>query len=152
MSVEESRQPDRARRSVIIGVAASDSHAVANILIERYLRAHGFHVVNLGVCTPVSEFVEAYQANPTAEAVLIGSVNGHVFEDLAELSAAKASGALACPVMVGGNLSVGVESAELACERLYGLGVDRILSDPTELPMALNELQRRPRRGLGVAG
>ena len=60
-------------RLLILGVAASDSHAVANILIARYLRGLGFEVVNLGPCTPVAEFARACRDHPAAEAVLIGS-------------------------------------------------------------------------------
>ena len=47
------------QRKVILGVAASDSHAVANHLIAHSLRGLGYTVVNLGTCTPVEEFAEA---------------------------------------------------------------------------------------------
>ena len=74
-----------APRVVILGVAASDAHAVANQLIAMMLRQQGFVVVNLGVCTPLEEFAEATRAHPQAEAVLIGSLNGHAYEDLKDL-------------------------------------------------------------------
>ncbi|MFG2891251.1 cobalamin-dependent protein [Streptomyces sp. NPDC048248] len=128
-------------RTVILGVAASDSHAVANHLIAYSLRATGFDVVNLGTCTPVEEFAVACGEHPDAEAVIIGSLNGHIHEDLRGLADAKSSGRIACPVVVGGNLSVGSRKDASAHERLYALGVDHILADPADLPALLDELR-----------
>lgn len=133
-------------RVVILGVAASDSHAVANQLIAHGLRELGFTVVNLGTCTPLSEFAEACARYPQAEAVLVGSLNGHIHEDLADLPAARKSGAIPIPVIVGGNLSVGSHKDDSAHERLYALGVDRILTHPDELPGVLAELRETARR------
>ncbi len=128
------------QRKVILGVAASDSHAVANHLIAHSLRGLGYTVVNLGTCTPVEEFAEACREHRDAEAVVIGSLNGHIHEDLRDLPAAKEAGAIHCPVIVGGNLSVGSRKDPSAHERLYRLGVDRILTDPADLPAALDRL------------
>lgn len=127
-------------RTVILGVAASDSHAVANQLIAHTLRARGFQVVNLGTCTTVDEFAAAHREHPDAEAVLVGSINGHAYEDLRDLPEARARGLLDCPVIVGGNLSVGSHKQSADIERLYALGVHRVLGDASELPAVLNEL------------
>ncbi|MEU0393670.1 cobalamin-dependent protein [Streptomyces sp. NPDC006208] len=141
--------PDHRPRSVILGVAASDAHAVANHLIAHALRSLGFEVINLGTCTPVSEFAAACAQHPEAEAVIIGSLNGHALEDLRDLPAARESGAIACPVVLGGNLSVGSHKEAAALDRLYALGVDRILEDPSELPAVLDQL--RDERAAGAA-
>ncbi|MDQ0795638.1 cobalamin-dependent protein [Streptomyces sp. B1I3] len=130
-------------RTVILGVAASDSHAVANQLIAHTLRARGFEVINLGTCTTVEEFATAHQAHPHAEAVLIGSLNGHAFEDLCDLPAFRARGLLRCPVIVGGNLSVGSHKHSADLDRLYALGVHRVLTDADDLPAVLDEAARR---------
>ena len=126
--------------TVILGVAASDSHAVANHLIAYGLRAEGYQVINLGTCTPVSEFAQACQENPHALAVVVGSLNGHVHEDLHDLSAAQHAGLITCPVIVGGNLSVGSHKDGSAIARLGDLGVTHVLSDPKELTPILAEL------------
>lgn len=142
------------RRKVILGVAASDSHAVANHLIAISLRELGFNVINLGTCTSIEEFTEAYQVHPEAEAVIIGSLNGHIHEDLRGLTAAKESGGIGCPVVVGGNLSVGSRKDGSSNDRLYALGVDHILNDPSELPPLLDELRanRKSRRNTANSG
>ncbi|MFD3540134.1 cobalamin-dependent protein [Streptomyces sp. NPDC058662] len=128
-------------RTVILGVAASDSHAVANHLISYSLRGLGFDVVNLGTCTSVEEFAQACEEHPHAEAVVIGSLNGHVHEDLRGLDRAKQSGRITCPVVVGGNLSVGSHKDSSSHDRLYAAGVDHILSEPAELPALLDALR-----------
>ena len=61
---------------IILGVAESDAHAVANHLIAMHLREHGFDVLNLGVCTPLADFAAAHLAHPETNAVVIGSLNG----------------------------------------------------------------------------
>ncbi len=128
-------------RLVILGVAASDSHAVANHLIALSLGELGYSVVNLGPCTSIAEFAAACQQHPAAEAVLIGSLNGHAHEDLRDLPAARKAGLINCPVVVGGNLSVGSRKDPAAHERLYALGVDRIVTDIADLPAVLDELR-----------
>jgi methylaspartate mutase sigma subunit len=129
-----------APRVVILGVAASDAHAVANQLIAMMLRQQGFVVINLGVCTPLEEFAEAYRAHPQAEAVLIGSLNGHAYEDLKDLPHLRSAGQLACPIIIGGNLSVGSHKSPETVNRLRALGVDHILEDAHQLTALLNKL------------
>lgn len=133
-------------RTVILGVAVSDAHAVANQLIAMHLRDHGFHVVNLGVCSPLTSFADAFDAHPDAEAVVIGSLNGHAADDLRDLPALRAAGRLRCPVIVGGNLSVGSHKSRLDRTRLYELGIDHILEDPYELPLLLDLLRSAGRK------
>jgi methylaspartate mutase sigma subunit len=132
--------PPPPARIVILGVAASDSHVVANHLLAYGLRARGYTVVNLGTCTPVADFATACRHHPGACAVVIGSLNGHAYEDLLDLPAARAAGDIRCPVVLGGNLSVGSTKRESALDRLYALGVDHILDRPEELFTLLDRL------------
>ncbi|MGW3648944.1 cobalamin-dependent protein [Streptomyces sp. NPDC000878] len=148
---ETEAESGKETRTVILGVAASDSHVVANHLIAHALRAEGFQVVNLGACTSVAEFAEAHAEHPEAEAVIIGSLNGHAHADLQDLPAARAAGRLCCPVILGGNLSVGSYKGAADHDRLYALGVDVVLSDLDELPTALGELRARSATAAAVA-
>jgi methylaspartate mutase sigma subunit len=127
-------------RVVILGVAESDAHAVANRLIALKLTAHGFTVVNLGVCTPLADFARALEAHPSAEAVLIGTLNGHAHADLRDLPRLRAEGLLRCPVIVGGNLSVGASTSADDYARLHALGVDHVLEDANQLVLLLDML------------
>ena len=125
---------------VILGVAASDAHAVANRLIAEDLRRTGYAVINLGVCTPLAEFDAAHRADPDALAIVIGSVNGHAYDDLRELPRFRARGRLRCPVVLGGNLSVGSHKTGADRTRLRELGVDHILDDAAGLTGLLKQL------------
>ncbi|WP_202881839.1 cobalamin-dependent protein [Sinorhizobium meliloti] len=130
-------------RVIILGVAGSDCHVVANKLIEYELRASGFDVINLGACTSVDEFVNAFQSHPDADAMVIGSVNGHAYEDLKALRDAKDNLLIPCPIIVGGNLGVTRDQAAKTKEKLLALGVDYVLEDAAELLLLLHQLPRR---------
>jgi methylaspartate mutase sigma subunit len=94
-------------RKVIIAVAKSDAHVVANRMIHMMLLQEGFFVINLGVCTSIEEIAESYRQHPDVAAILIGSLNGHASVDLFPLKQARLKGLINCPVVLGGNLSVG---------------------------------------------
>ncbi len=134
------------RGKVILGVAASDAHVVANHLIAHVLRAQGYDVVNLGACTSVAEFAAACEDHPKALALLIGSHNGHALQDLRGLRAAKSAGRIHCPVVLGGNLSVGSQKNADQLARLKEEGVDAILGSYEEIPAFLRRVEAAKRR------
>lgn len=126
--------------SVILGVTESDAHVVANHLIAFLLKEKGFDVINLGACTSVAEFTQAYQDYPESIAMIIGSMNGHAYEDLDGLADKKQMGQIKCPVILGGNLSVGSQKSPQQRQRFYSRGVDYLLENAMELPPLLSEL------------
>jgi methylaspartate mutase sigma subunit len=128
-------------RCVILGVAASDAHVVANVLISLELRRRNFSVVNLGPCTPISAVCDAAERHPEAEAVLLGSLNGHAYEDLRDLPWARSERGLDLPVILGGNVCVGTQTRASDLSRLYDLGVTTILSEIDQLFPALDDLK-----------
>ena len=132
--------PGADRPLVILGVAASDPHVVANHLIAMHLRENGFEVVNLGACTPALAFMEAWQRHPSALAILIGSLNGHAVEDLADLAMLKRDFQVRCPIIAGGNLSVGAVKDGEEHARLIAIGVDAVLTDADDILPFLQEL------------
>lgn len=133
------------KRKVILGVTESDSHVVANHLIAYYLRSRGFEVVNLGACTPLRDFVAAYAEHDDAEAILIGSHNGHALRDLAGLDEIKRAGLLDCPVILGGNLSVGAEKGPDEVGQFVALGVDHVLANYESIIPLLDLANERSR-------
>jgi methylaspartate mutase sigma subunit len=128
------------RGSIVLGVAASDAHVVANHLIAMYLRRLGFAVVNLGACTPTEDFMRAASRCDDLVAVVIGSLNGHALDDLADLPQLKSQYGVTAPIVVGGNLSVGAIKSDEVFEQLTVLGVDSILTHPGQLVGALRSL------------
>lgn len=128
------------RPKVILCVAKSDPHVVANQLIAMFLRDNGFDVVNLGACTPLEEIMSACQRHPDAIAVLVGSMNGHAVEDLRGLATEKRRFQVRIPVFVGGNLSVGATKTGEAAATLLRDGVQAILDDVDALPALLRSL------------
>jgi methylaspartate mutase sigma subunit len=134
----------RAERGlVILGVAESDAHAVANQLIAYHLRSDGFAVLNLGACTSIAEFADACRRHPEALAVVIGTTNGHALEDLQPLRQAKDRLEIPCPVILGGNLWVGADKPSDIEDRFHALGVDRIIERPSDLVSSLESLPPR---------
>lgn len=128
------------RGTVVLGVAASDAHVVANHLIAMLLRRHRFEVVNLGACTPTEDFMKTASRLPDLVAVLIGSLNGHAVADLADLPLLRTRYGVTAPVIVGGNLSVGAIKDDRVVRDLLALGVDMVLQHPSQLPGALQML------------
>jgi len=125
---------------VILGVAGSDSHVVGNKLIEKLLIANGFEVINLGACTPIEEFATTFSLHPDALCIAIGSLNGHAIGDTIGLDLLKKRYKVDCPVVIGGNLSVGSEKCESTKDSLYKNGIDYILSSPDDLLSFLGDI------------
>jgi len=139
-----------APRLVILGVAESDAHVVANQLIAFHLQAEGFVVVNLGACPPLEDFIKALRKYPAAEALIIGSLNGHAYEDLKGLRDAKDNLLIACPVIVGGNLGLTQTQRQEMAAALKSIGVDFILETRDDLVELLNGLPRRNSQMMGI--
>jgi methylaspartate mutase sigma subunit len=128
------------RGTVVLGVAASDAHVVANHLIAMFLRRQNFEVINLGACTPTEDFMRAASQASDCVAVLIGSLNGHALDDLADLPRLRAQYRVDAPVLVGGNLSVGAIKDDRVVRELQALGVDMLLQHPRQLIGAFQPL------------
>jgi methylaspartate mutase sigma subunit len=130
--------------TVILGVTRSDAHVVANILIAHQLQRHGYHVVNLGACTPTVDFMKAYRKHPDALAIAMGSMNGHAYKDLADLPRLMQQYSVCCPIILGGNLGVDGQTRVHVEDRFKALGVTMLLDSPEELLREL-ELLREER-------
>ncbi|MFT6778541.1 MAG: methylaspartate mutase sigma subunit [Paraglaciecola sp.] len=124
---------------VIIAMTESDAHVVANKLLQLYLEDHGYNIINLGACTPMKHVVQsAAVINP--QAIVLGSQNGHALEDISSLLSLKKDFKINCPVILGGNLSVGAQKSndfELEFQRA---GVDYICQTFDDLLVLLEEL------------
>lgn len=129
------------KHSVIIGVAESDIHVVANNLIEIRLEAQGYNVINLGCTTSIHEFVGEGRRCHNLLAIAIGSLNGHAYGDLSPLKDYHVRNQLPCSIILGGNLSIGKTKARELKDKFYALGVDYILDTIGQLSPVLNALK-----------
>ncbi|WP_250465954.1 MULTISPECIES: cobalamin-dependent protein [unclassified Caballeronia] len=128
------------RGTIVLGVAVSDPHVVANHLIAMYLRRQNFKVINLGACTSSEEFMQAASQADDLVAILIGSLNGHARADLADLPELRARYDVTAPIIVGGNLSVGAVKSDQVVQDLHALGVDMVLRHPREVMHVLSNM------------
>ncbi len=130
------------KEKIILGVTESDSHVVGNQLIAHHLRANGYDVINLGPCTPVSEFAEACMTEGDVKAIVVGSLNGHALNDLKELKSYKDARLISCPIILGGNLTVGSDKNKNDLDLFFKAGVDVVLNSFEELLPALQYLSQ----------
>lgn len=128
---------------VLFGVAESGAHVGANRLIHYELRLVGCDVINLGACTSIADFVDAFRSNPETDAIVSGSLDGHACEDLRGLQDARRVLLITCPIIVGGNLDVTREQAALRRDQLLSLSVDHVLEGVSELLSTLGSLPKR---------
>jgi methylaspartate mutase sigma subunit len=82
--------------------------------------------------------MRAYDEHRDALAIAIGSMNGHALEDLRELELLKQRHQIHCPVILGGNLSVGSKKRDTLEAEFKEIGVSMILESPEQL---LHELE-----------
>lgn len=127
-------------RTLILGVIGSDAHVVGITILEHALSAAGFDVVNLGVQTSQSEFVDAAREHD-ADAVLVSSLYGHAAQDCAGFHERLAEADLDVVTYVGGNLAVGQDDPEATRERFEAMGFDRVFDAETEPHEAVDALR-----------
>ncbi len=134
VSSVETKRTSIERHKVILGVTQSDSHVVANRLLSMILTQHGYQVVNLGVCTPIEDFIDAYLENQDALCVAMGNLNGHAITDTRGLMALKKANAISCPFIIGVSPNSRIMASQEAQKELLGVnGFDHIMNSPDEL-------------------
>lgn len=127
-------------QTVVLGTIGSDAHVVGITILERALSTAGFEVVNLGVQTSQTEFVEAVAAHD-ADALLVSSLYGHAERDCDGLHDRLAAVDLDPVTYVGGNLSVGQADAESTQEVFGAMGFDRVFGTETAPEAAVGALE-----------
>ncbi|WP_336339198.1 methylaspartate mutase subunit S [Haloarcula brevis] len=127
-------------RTVILGVIGSDAHVVGITILERAFEAAGFEVVNLGVQSSQSEFVDAADEHD-AEAILVSSLYGHAEQDCQGFQQQINEAGLDVTTYIGGNLAVGQDSFEETRETFKALGFDRVFDSETDPEEAIEALK-----------
>jgi methylaspartate mutase epsilon subunit len=111
----------------------SDAHAVGNYIADKILKENGYNVINLGVCTALEELSECLSNTVGVEVLVIGSNNGHCYEDLKGLKSILLHHRLDCPVILGGNLTIRDECIDDVLPRFSALGVTEVVESLDDL-------------------
>ncbi|NUB93055.1 methylaspartate mutase subunit S [Haloterrigena sp. SYSU A121-1] len=128
-------------KTVILGVIGSDAHVVGITILEQAFEAAGFDVVNLGVQTSQTEFVDA-AAEHDAAAVLVSSLYGHAKQDCRGFHGELADADLEdVTTYIGGNLAVGQDDFEETRAFFRELGFDRVFDSETDPEDAIEALR-----------
>lgn len=128
-------------KTVILGVIGSDAHVVGITILEQAFEAAGFDVVNLGVQTSQTEFVDAADEHDAA-AVLVSSLYGHAKQDCQGFHRQIADAGLEdVTTYIGGNLAVGQDDFEETRAFFRELGFDRVFDSETDPEDAIEALR-----------
>lgn len=127
-------------QTVILGVIGSDAHVVGITILEQAFEAAGFNVVNLGVKSSQSEFVDAADEHD-ADAVLVSSLYGHAKQDCQGFQQKIEDAGLDVTTYIGGNLAVGQDSFDETRETFKALGFDRVFDSETDPDEAIEALK-----------
>ncbi|MGC7097550.1 cobalamin B12-binding domain-containing protein [Amycolatopsis lurida] len=122
-------EPER-RDTVVVTGLASDAHTWNLVFLQLLIEELGYHVVNLGPCVPDEVLVaECRSVDPVM--VVIGSVNGHGFQDgkrvIEKLRAC--AGLADTPTVIGGKLGTGGEHDGERLDALLEAGFDAVFDD-----------------------
>lgn len=125
---------------LVIGVIGNDIHVVANRVMARGLRQHGYFVCNVGVSAQPIDFISA-AVEHEADAVIISSINGEGeswVRGFRESFIALNRGEIL--LYIGGNLAVGDYSSLKVEQRYRDLGFNRAYHRPSSLDVLLRDL------------
>jgi len=126
---------------VVIGSIGDDIHVVGITILGHALRNAGAEVIQLGIQTPVEEFVATAVAED-ADAVFVSSSNGHaaIFCDGVR-GLMTAAGAEDVLLYVGGNLANTAAANWSEVEaRFLAMGFDRAYPSRTQPAQAISDL------------
>ncbi|HEV2636488.1 MAG TPA: cobalamin-dependent protein [Actinocrinis sp.] len=112
-------EPLPARGTVVLSSVSSDSHTWNLAYLQLLLEELGWHVVNLGACTPDDIVIDACLRHQP-DLLVISSVNGHGRIDGARLAAAvrRRPELHSVPAIIGGKLGL---AGQLAPDQVHGL-------------------------------
>jgi len=127
--------------TIITGTVGMDAHVIGTKILSRVLKEQGYNVVELGVLTPVEDFIKAAQETD-ADAILISSLYGMAELDLQGFKEKCMEVGLGDVLLyLGGNLAVGRHDFKDDVEKFKAMGFDRVYPPETDLDIALADLK-----------
>ena len=130
------------KKTLILGVIGADCHAVGNKILEYGLTEAGFNVVNIGVLSPLEDFINA-ALETDAKVIMVSSLYGHGEIDCRGMREKCLEAGLKDVLLyVGGNIVVGKQNWEEVYERFKAMGFDRVYPPGTSIETAVEDLKR----------
>lgn len=130
--------------TVITGTVGMDAHVIGTKVLSRALREAGYNVIELGMQTPVDEFIKAAQETG-ADAILMSSLYGMAEFDLRGFKEKCREAGLGNVLLyIGGLLGVTRHDFEEDVIKFKKLGFDRVYPPPPEFDMssAIQDLRK----------
>lgn len=128
-------------KKIVIGVIGSDCHAVGNKIIHHVLETNGFEVINIGVLSPQSDFINAAKET-NADAIVVSSLYGHGELDCAGMrDKCNEAGLKDILLYVGGNIVVGKQDWVKVEARFKAMGFNRVYRPGTHIETTLDEIK-----------
>ncbi len=128
-------------KKIVIGVIGSDCHAVGNKIIHHVLESNGFEVINIGVLSPQSDFINAAKET-NADAIIVSSLYGHGELDCEGMrNKCKEAGLGDIFLYVGGNIVVGKQEWEAVESRFKEMGFNRVYKPGTSIETTLKDIK-----------
>ena len=118
----------------MLSSVSSDAHTWNLVYLQLLLEELGWHVVNLGACTPDQVVIDACLSH-RPNLVVISSVNGHGHLDGARLAEALRGRPelRTIPAIIGGKLGVSGEVGGAHVHTLLEAGFDAVFEDGTDM-------------------
>lgn len=119
------------KKTLIMGVIGSDSHAIGNRILAYALKENGYNVVNLGSFVTQKDFIDA-AIESAASVILVSSLYGHAELDCQGFKEKLIEVGLDnVLIYIGGILTVGECDWNIIEKRFEKLGFDRIAPPQT---------------------
>jgi methylaspartate mutase S subunit len=127
--------------TVITGTVGMDAHVIGTKILSRALRERGFNVVELGMQTPIEEFIEVAQET-AADAILMSSLYGMAEYDLRGFKEKCIEAGLGEVLLYIGGL-LGVSRHDFAEDEIKfkKMGFDRVYPPEADLKSAIEDLK-----------
>lgn len=129
-------------KKIVIGVIGSDCHAVGNKIIQHVLEISGFEVINVGVLSPQSDFIDAASKN-MADAIIVSSIYEQNEENYKGMRKKCDEENLKDILLyIGGNIAKKDENWKKIEKKFLNMGFNRAYKPGTPIEETIEDLKK----------
>lgn len=131
----------RDKKTLVLGVIGSDSHAVGLRILDHSFKEAGFNVVNVGVLSPQEDFINA-AIETNAGCICVSSLYGQGELDVQGMRDKMNEAGLDNVLLyIGGNVVVGKQDFDEVRKRFYAMGFNRCYPPGTSPETTIKDLK-----------